>query len=438
MKRFSLGLAGRLTLLTVVLLLAGQLINTFLLTTAERRLERERQEEVLIERAVQASRLLEVTGARGRRLPRRRGFRITSGQPMGETLPRAELQLGEALASYDLLPRGYTMRLEREGPNHSLIAAVEIGPDRWLHVAAPLTSGRAIGTPGILLQAGIVSLLLIAPAVWFGRRIARPLGVLTEAADGFLTGKPSPPLPSEAGPPDLAALARAFRALQDRVLGVLSEQAVTIGALGHDLRTPLASLRIRVESVDDDELRDAMIASIDSLAETLDDILALSRASAVAPRNRVEASGIVRAALSHYPAEEVGLNGLEDAPILAAPTSVERALRNLIDNALRYGRSPEISGRRVDAHYVYQISDRGPGLSPEERDRLVAPFERRDSSRNRETGGAGLGLSITKAIAAAHFGQLQLRERDGGGLVAELVLPIASDASQEALPNPVK
>jgi signal transduction histidine kinase len=205
-----------------------------------------------------------------------------------------------------------------------------------------------------------------------------------------------------------------------------------LGAIGHDLKTPLAALRVRIESVEDDAERAKMAASIEDITRSLDDILSLARVGRPSDMlERTDLAALLAAVVEEY--EDMGEPvELADTQRLAMPlraTWLRRALRNLIGNALRYGERARVSLAREDGQAVVRIEDDGPGIREGEIAAMMEPFARGEGSRNRETGGSGLGLTLAQAIADQHGGTLALTNRHGAngkvsGLVAELRLPI--------------
>ncbi|MEO0699839.1 MAG: ATP-binding protein [Pseudomonadota bacterium] len=273
-----------------------------------------------------------------------------------------------------------------------------------------------------MIQTTVLTVVLLIPAIYVSRRVARPLKQLTIAADGFLTDEEAPPLPED-GPPDVQALSQAFAALQDRIMTALEERSMMLGSIGHDLRTPLASLRIRVESVSDDKLREQMISSIETLGQSLDEILSFSKTGATELREAVRTDALLRTIAKEYADKPVLLGDVAAATIDASPQSILRAVRNLVNNALRYAGEAEVSAHLEPSHVVFMVKDRGPGLEPESLEELQKPFVRGEGSRSRASGGAGLGLAIVRAVAEAHGGSLFLANRPGGGLEASLRIP---------------
>jgi signal transduction histidine kinase len=253
-----------------------------------------------------------------------------------------------------------------------------------------------------------------------------PFRDLTRAAHASPALHEAVPL-DEAGPSDVRDLIAAFNAYRARIAAMLSDKDRMLGAVGHDLRTPLASLRVRVEQVEDDLLRDKMIASIDEMTAMLADILALARSGAgTEAAEAVSLRELVGELAADYRerGKDVAAGTLAEAAVRARPMLLKRAIRNLIDNAVTYGVRARLSVAIEGGEARIIVSDDGPGLTDEQIGALVEPFARGEQSRNRATGGAGLGLSIAREIAEGEGGTLTLANRAGGGLDAVIALPV--------------
>lgn len=430
MKFPKLGISARLTLLIVALVLICQLINGFVLVEVQRNLRRERFEDITAERLTQAVRMAEFSPGASRRLGRRQAVRILSRPPQeGVRDETAEAALLRVFADNDLGDREVrVVTFAERGRPPFVIAAAQLNDGRWIHYRQILPPSVRAPWVAISVQTAVLTLVLLIPAVWVGRRVATPLRQVTAVADGFLTGRPAPSLPS-GGPPDVEALCKAFASLEQRVLKTFEEKAVMFGAIGHDLRTPLASLRIRVESVADEKLRAEMISSIEALAATLDDVLAFSQATTSEGRERVRADALLRNLQADYAPEVLSIGVTEGLTVQGAPQALLRALRNLVDNAVRYGTHAEVSVYQSGQWAQFVVTDDGPGILPERMEQMLQPFERAEPSRSREKGGTGLGLSIAKAVAEIHGGTLSLKNRESGGLKATMSVPLAAEMS---------
>ncbi len=274
-------------------------------------------------------------------------------------------------------------------------------------------------TLGILLV-GVTSLSLVAV-----RWIVRPLDDLRRAADALGKDIHRPPLP-ETGPVEVAETSRAFNTMQRRIGRFVEDRARTLTAVSHDLKTPLTRLRLRADLLDDEELGEKIRRDIVDMQTMVEATLDFMRGT----ESREEARTLDLMALlesvrddANEPGERVRLRGQIERPYLGRPLALKRCIGNLLDNALRYGAEAEIAVRDSDQAVTLTIADRGPGIPPDAMDRVFEPFFRLEDSRGRGSGGTGLGLGIARNIARAHGGDLALKNRDGGGLIAELSLP---------------
>jgi len=297
---------------------------------------------------------------------------------------------------------------------------------RIARVIVPQPQAGSIRT--LLLQTLLIYLLLVGLHFLLLRRITRPLAKLTARTEDFGGGGEMVPLEEE-GPSDVRRLVRAHNAMEGRIAALLDEKDVMLGAIGHDLKTPLAALRVRIEAVDDTDQRQKMAASIEDISRSLDDILSLARVGrANAPPEKTELSALVASVVDEFEDMDkpVTFSQSERAAIDVHVTWLRRALRNLISNALRYGGSAEVSLSKAGDTVALIIEDEGPGIPEDAIESMMEPFTRGEASRNRSTGGAGLGLTLARAIAEQHGGKLVLANRPEGGLRAEIRLPAGS------------
>lgn len=314
-------------------------------------------------------------------------------------------------------------------PGRTVIVSARID-GRYIAVRGRIpTSGNRL--QGFLVwQTLSLYLLLLVPIMVIAWRVAAPLRDLTRAARANPALRDATPVEEE-GPSDVRDLIIAFNAYRARIGTMLADKDRMLGAVGHDLRTPLASLRVRVEQIDDDLLRDKMIASIEEMTAMLTDILALARSGAgTEAREPVALRGLVEELAADYRerGKDVTVAAATDAVVVARPLLLRRALRNLIDNAAAYGVRARLSVEREAGFVRIIVADDGPGLTDDQIRTLVEPFARGEQSRNRATGGSGLGLSIARDIAEGEGGELTLRNRAGGGLDAVIALPAAAQA----------
>lgn len=319
---------------------------------------------------------------------------------------------------------GPEARAERHPPARAIVSVHD--GSRWISVRgrAPHAGDRLSAL--LIGQTLLLYLVLLVPIVLIAWRVSRPLNELTNSVRGAMPGDRAAPL-TPRGPNDVRDLMGAFNLFRARIDTMMADKDRMLGAVGHDLRTPLASLRVRVEQVGDDALRAKMIASIDELAAMLNDILAVARSGAgVEAPTRIRLGPWLDALVAEYAERGLAVTrvaGDDDAAFVGRAMLLARAVRNLIDNALAYGTSAEVRLEIVADCPVIIIADHGPGIDPAKIAELMEPFARGEESRSRATGGSGLGLAIAKMVAEGEGGSLALGNRTEGGLEARIVLP---------------
>lgn len=298
----------------------------------------------------------------------------------------------------------------RDGSWMALNTSIHVAP--WAVLLSGAGSAFTLGL-GVVIAAALVL-----------RNISRPLRALAEAADKV--GKGGQVRIAESGAGDLKLVAKAFNAMQDRIAGLLNTRTEALAAVGHDLRTPLARLRLRAGFVADPDARQALEADVDEMTSMLDSLLAyLGGQEDPEPRRRTDLAAIAmtlvdEAADAERPATYTGLDHL---PVLARPLSLKRAISNIVENALHYGGEAAITLAREDDTAVLAVEDNGPGIPEAEMIHVLQPFHRLDSARSRNTAGLGLGLTIVQQILQRENGTLVLRNRPQGGLRVEIRLP---------------
>ena len=323
--------------------------------------------------------------------------------------------------------------LQTQSP-YVLIAAVQpLAGGPWLvarELDPPYQQALLLSLIG---QTLFIYVVLIGAMALVLRRITRPLAGLTRRTERFAETRDSSGQLTPEGPDDLRRLIMAHNAMEARITGLLDEKDVMLGAIGHDLKTPLAGLRVRIESIADDAERTKMAATIEEIVRVLDDILSLARVGRPSdPLEPLELGALLAALVEEYEdmGEPVTLAETQRLVARSRPVWLRRALRNLIGNGLRYGKAARVSLSHEEPKWaLILIEDEGPGIPESAIAAMMEPFTRGDPSRNSETGGAGLGLTLARAIAEQHGGSLSLHNRrtdDGtiSGLTAELRLPL--------------
>jgi signal transduction histidine kinase len=280
--------------------------------------------------------------------------------------------------------------------------------------------------PWEIIWATVVAILVASlAAVFVARRVVRPLSELARAASVGATSAGAVPRVPETGPEDVRAAASAFNAMTEKVAKTLESQRHLLSAVGHDLRTPITAMRINLEFVADDDLREGLGRNLDELQQLTEQVLSAAKGTGGESKRNVDLSALVESLCTDLDemGEPVHWDLSAPAPISCRPNEIRRAVRNLVDNAVAYGGEADV--KITDTHGAYEVvvEDKGPGIPEADRQRVFEPFVRLESSRNREGGGTGLGLTLVKAIAEGHGGQIILENKPDGGLRARMSLP---------------
>ncbi|HVI52479.1 MAG TPA: ATP-binding protein [Candidatus Sulfotelmatobacter sp.] len=305
-------------------------------------------------------------------------------------------------------------------PNHhhafsGLVISVPLADGRWLNANARLV------IPSIWESLPILSILSMLAATilvvfWVVSHETRSLRRLASAVEGFGRGQTVADVP-ETGPSEVVGLIRAFNTMQDRLTRFIQDRTRLLAAISHDLRTPLTSLRLKAELLDNSEVADQMISTIEEMGAIVQSTLDFARTEAKAEANRsVDLTSLVDSLVEDM--AELGQSvRFEESPrinVQCRPTAIRRGVRNLIENAIRYGGSALVRCRVTQDFAIVEIDDEGPGIPPESLAEVIKPFVRLEGSRNSATGGVGLGLAIVNDIVAAHGGNLILENKVKG------------------------
>ena len=295
------------------------------------------------------------------------------------------------------------------------------GPDGKIRIEADLRDGQRITftvpnfSPyagyGLLLFLGSVVFIAVLVSIWTAHRLAAPIRDFAAAADRLGVDLTAAPL-AERGPQELRATIRTVNRMQQRLQRFLEDRTQMLAAISHDLRAPLARLHLRVELVANREQQQKMFDDLEAMNAMIDSTLAFARDEArQEPRSLVDLGILVGDA-----GGQVSYAGRRGIDISCRPTMVRRAVANLVDNAVKYGGSARVNILRDTDRVAVVVDDDGPGIPPEEHEKVFAPFYRRDPARDPAKAGVGLGLSIARTVAREHGGDVTLENRDAGGL----------------------
>lgn len=334
--------------------------------------------------------------------------------------------------------RDVTRRIEREvGSGYQVQAdTISMKPERYqvhftLHDGSPLTlevTPRGIAPIAQWLPTVLVlQLFLLLACTWLAVRLAaRPLAQLAQAAEA-MTPTADGPRMSEKGPTEVAQAAIAFNTMQERIARHLKERLHILASISHDLQTPITRMRLRAESLEEGEDRQKILSDLREMEHLVREGVAYARSAhggAEAPV-RMDVKAFLESLVFDY--EDIGkpvtLSESVSGAAMVRQQALRRVLGNLIDNAIKYGGTAEVSSwRNEEGALCIAVCDRGPGIPEDKLEQVLQPFYRLEGSRNRDTGGAGLGLAIAAQLTRAIGGNLQLSNRQGGGLSATIAL----------------
>ncbi|WP_213939995.1 HAMP domain-containing sensor histidine kinase [Pseudomonas sp. dw_612] len=278
------------------------------------------------------------------------------------------------------------------------------------------------GGPLVPLTFQFVSLII---AAWYGAKLlSRPIQRLSDAAERLSENLDSPPL-DESGPREARQAAHTFNKMQRRIIEQVQQRSRMLGAVSHDLRTPLSRLKLRLEQIDDNKLQGQMRQDLDDMIGMLDATLTyLHEQRTSEARQWMDVQALVESLSEN--AQDQGADVQASghcAPLQVQPMALRSCINNLMDNALRYAGDALITLEDSREHLVIRVIDHGPGIAADKREAVFEPFFRLEGSRNRNSGGVGLGMTIAREAAERLGGQLSLEETPGGGLTAVINLP---------------
>lgn len=272
----------------------------------------------------------------------------------------------------------------------------------------------------------VLSAIAVAPFAWaLAHRLAKPIGAFAHAAERLGRDPRAAPIELD-GPAEIAEAAHAFNQMQARLNRYVDDRAIVIAAIAHDLRTPLMRLGLRIEEAQP-ALRSACENDIREMQAMISAAMTYVRdTSRPGGRRPLDLRSLAETVVDDLAdrGEAVALEAGEPVVLDGNPVGLKALLTNLVSNALKYAGSAQVALYEADGHAVIEVRDEGPGIPDEDIERVFEPFFRGERSRNRDTGGIGLGLASARAVARAHGGNVTLENREGTGLLARVTLPI--------------
>jgi signal transduction histidine kinase len=312
------------------------------------------------------------------------------------------------------------------GVFRDLQVAVPLSDGHWLSIATALPETGPGFSRQFLISMAIMAIIILIVSVWAVQRMTAPLASLSTAAERLGNDLNAPRIP-ETGTIETRQASRAFNAMQTRLRSLIENRTRMLAAISHDLRTPLTLLRLRTENVENAVERDKMLATIAEMDSMVSATLQFARDEAKTELRRpTDVAALVQSVVDDMADAglPVTMDSASSVVFECRPDTLKRAIRNLIDNAVKYGKSAKVAIYPKPNLIEITIDDEGPGISEQELTRVFQPFYRVEASRNSETGGIGLGLAIALSIIQAHGGDIKLVNRSQGGLRATIVLPL--------------
>lgn len=309
----------------------------------------------------------------------------------------------------------------------------QLDDGRWLNAAFYQHDKGGLWTSQSLISLGLTASILALIGVFIARRIARPLRHLATSAEALGRGENLPPL-SEDGPEEIRRTAQSFNTMQSRLHRFVEDRTKMLAAIGHDLRTPLTSLRLRAEFVNDEDIQRKMLATIDELQSMTEAAISFARGESIREETRaIDLEALVGSICDDQSDLGHPVTHIEGAKMKyrCRPDGLRRAIRNLVENAVRYGSEAKVFIRQTASTVDIVVEDRGPGIPDDMAEKVFAPYVRLETSRNRQTGGIGLGLSIARAVARQHGGDISFSNGDAG---MQAVISLPSEGSVNAAP----
>jgi signal transduction histidine kinase len=346
-----------------------------------------------------------------------RDIRVELHQIQGAILPLPNLS-HEMTEMHLAMMRGELSAIEMN-------LSISIAGGQWLNVSTRFERPPIQWPLYSMLTFGLTAMALLVAVSWFVMTgLLGPLRRLAGASERLGRGEDIDALP-ERGPQEVRELTAGFNRMQDRLTRFVADRTRVLAALGHDLRSPLTAMRVHSEMVEEDETRESLVATVEEMQSMVEATLTFAKGlSGNEPMQDVDLQSFLEALRGDMVVPFVLSDGPE-VTVRLRPNAIRRALRNVIENAVRYGGSATLGWISADGEIEISVTDRGPGIPTAELERVFDPFFRLEESRSLETGGHGLGLSIARSILRAQGGEISLVNHPDGGLIATIRLPVA-------------
>jgi two-component system OmpR family sensor kinase len=314
---------------------------------------------------------------------------------------------------------------EGHGADHVLLVSTRLPDGSWLNASATALSTVDRQDRHFIVPTTLMSLAILAVSIYLVRVCTAEFRSIARAARRLGVDVAAPPLPIH-GPEEVREAAAAFNEMQNRIRTLVTDRTQMLAAISHDLRSPITAIRLRAEFIEEGDERDRILTQLDEMEAMVSATLSFLKDDGGREETRVVEVGALLETICDDMADAgrpVRFDGPTGATMRCRPMALKRALTNLIENAVKYGGSTTVSLAALPDHLTVSIDDNGPGIPEAEMETVFNPFYRLEASRNRETGGFGLGLTVARSVIKGHGGDLVLENRSAGGLRATVTLP---------------
>jgi signal transduction histidine kinase len=312
------------------------------------------------------------------------------------------------------------------GPGGHYALVVQLVDQSWLMFSAPSRSWGLAEGPRSLVVLMLVLISTALVTLIATRRLARPLQHFAQGVRRFGADFRAPPI-EPVGPHEIRQAILAFNGMQAQLQHFIQDRTQMLAAISHDLRAPLTRLRLRGEFIEDADQQHRLFRDVDEMQAMINTALEFFRDDArLEQATQLDLAELLQTLIDDYRDQSIDItfNGPPRLVYFGRPLGLKRVMTNLMDNAIHYGLAPEIELQHSPGQVTVRVLDRGPGIPQEQHEQVFLPFFRLEGSRNKSTGGVGLGLSTARAIVLEHGGTLTLENRPCGGLAAVVVLPV--------------
>ncbi|KJB91145.1 hypothetical protein N826_31915 [Skermanella aerolata KACC 11604] len=314
---------------------------------------------------------------------------------------------------------------EGYGADHVLLVSTKLSDGSWINARATALSTFDRQDRHFIVPTTLMSLAILTVSVYLVRVCTAEFRNIARAARRLGVDVTAPPLPVH-GPEEVREAAAAFNEMQGRIRTLVTDRTQMLAAISHDLRSPITAIRLRAEFIEEGEERDRILTQLDEMEAMISATLSFLKDDGRREETRVVDVGALLGTICDDMADAgrpVRFEGMTGAAMRCRPIALKRALTNLIENAVKYGGSAAVSLAKLPDHLAVSIDDNGPGIPEDEMETVFNPFYRLEASRNRGTGGFGLGLTVARSVIKGHGGNLVLENRPAGGLRVTVILP---------------